>query len=294
LFFLNILLSGIAQGLMWVLLSIGIYINFKILKFPDMTAEGSLTLGAVITVVLINLGVNPAISLFIAALTGTIPGIITAILATQLKIQPILSGILTMIAMYSVNLRIMNDRATIAILGSSLKNSFSFVTKNRQFVSIFLGTSIVIITIVLINWFFSTKIGFAIRATGSNPKMAKSSAINTNHTHLATLALSNALIAATGGLIAQFDYGAAIITMGQGAIVIGLASLIIGEMFIFKNKNDLFCKLIAVSFGTIIYRCLVAFALIIPVLKATDLKLITAVFVATMLCYPTLKQKIKL
>ena len=290
-FYFNVLISGIAQGLMWALFSIGVYINFNVLKFPDMTAEGSVTLGAIITAMLVNSGVNSVLALLIAALFGVIPGIVTGVLATHLKIQPILAGVLTMIAMYSINLRIMDDKATISIIGSSLNNSFSFITKNRQYVSILAGTVVAIITIIALAWFFSTKIGLAVRATGSNPQMARTSAINTNYTHILTLALSNALIAVSGGLIAQFDYGAAIISMGQGSTVIGLASVILGVKILFRRKNNIFFKLIAVSCGAIIYRCLVAFALLIPILKATDLKLITAVLVAVILCFPSFKKR---
>jgi len=291
LFILSILLSGVAQGLMWILLAIGIYINFNILKFPDLTTEGSLPLGAVITVVLINSGVNSVLALLIAALFGAVAGIITGILATHLKIQPILAGILTMIAMYSINLRIMNDNATITIFGESLKNSFSFITSNKQYAAIMIGIIVAAITVGMLTWFFLTKIGFAIRATGSNPNMARASAINTNYTLLFGLALSNALIAISGGLIAQFDYGAAIITMGQGTLVIGLASVILGVKILFKKRDNILFKLIAVSCGAVIYRCLVAFALLVPILKATDLKLITAALVALTLCFPVFQKR---
>ena len=290
-FILSILLSGVAQGLMWILLAIGIYINFNILKFPDLTTEGSLPLGAVITVVLINSGVNSVLALLIAALFGAVAGIITGILATHLKIQPILAGILTMIAMYSINLRIMNDNATITIFGESLKNSFSFITSNKQYAAIMIGIIVAAITVGMLTWFFLTKIGFAIRATGSNPNMARASAINTNYTLLFGLALSNALIAISGGLIAQFDYGAAIITMGQGTLVIGLASVILGVKILFKKRDNILFKLIAVSCGAVIYRCLVAFALLVPILKATDLKLITAALVALTLCFPVFQKR---
>lgn len=289
-FYLNVLISGIAQGLMWVLLTLGVFLNFRVIKFSDMTSEGTLPLGAAITVVLINNGVNPVISLFISAIFGACAGIITGTLATYLKIQPILAGILTMTALYSINLRVLSEKATIVISGISLKNSFSFI-ENSRYKAILIGLIIAIIAIIALFWLFSTRIGFAIRATGSNPKMAMASAINTSRTIIIALALSNALVAVSGGVIAQFEYGSAIVTMGQGSIVIGLASVIIGEKILLKKNTSILFKLIAVSLGAIIYRCLVAFALLVPALKATDLKLITAILVAITLCVPAFKKR---
>lgn len=290
-FYLNVLTGTTSQGLMWTLLTIGLFISFRILKFPDLTTEGSLPLGAVVTVVLINGGVNPIVSMIIAALFGAMVGITTGTLATYLKIQPILAGILTMTALFSITFRVLGGRSTVAISGASLVNSLSFITLNRRYEAILVGIFITAISIVFLVWFFSTKVGYAIRATGSNPKMATASAINTNRTLIGTLALSNAFIAISGGMIAQFEFGSAIVTIGQGSIVIGLASVIIGEKIFFRKRNSIFFKLIAVSFGAIVYRCIVAFALIIPMLEATDLRLITAILVVLTLCFPALKRR---
>lgn len=288
------LISGIAQGLMWVLLAIGVYVNFNIIKFPDMTTEGSLTFGAVISVICINSDVNPVVALLVAAILGMVPGIITGVMATYLRIQPMLAGILTMIAMYSINLRIMGDRATISISQKSLKDYVRIFTGNNQYNAIVIGMVIGLGTIIIMTWFFSTRLGFTIKATGSNSQMAISSAINTNKVFIISLALSNALIAVSGGLIAQFDYGAVIITMGQGSMVIGLASVMLGLNILFRKKQRFVYKLIAVGGGAIIYRCIVALALLIPFFKATDLKLLTAILVVSTLYISKFQNKVKI
>lgn len=287
--------SGIAQGLLWAILTVGVYLTYRILDFADLTIEGTFPLGAAVSVMLINAGINPFASTLIALLAGAAAGLITGILHTRFKIPAILSGILTMIALYSINIRIMHDKATVAISGDSIKSIIADLLPKGtapNTLSIIVGVLVCIIVVVLLYMFFGTEIGCAIRATGSNKHMARALAVNTDSMIILGLMISNALVALAGSLIAQFDYGSALVNMGQGTIVIGLASVIIGEViFIHKDRNFAF-KLFAVIAGAVIYRTIIACALTIDGLKATDLKLITAIIVAIALALPVFKAKI--
>lgn len=286
--------SGLTQGLLWAILTLGVYISFRILDFADLTVEGSFPLGAAVCVVLINRGVNPFLATIAAMAAGTLAGLCTGFLHTFFKIPGILSGILTMISLYSVNIRIMHDKATVAIAGDSLK---TFAVKlfpagtDPNLVSGVVGLIVCAAMIALLYYFFGTEIGCAIRATGGSAPMARAMGVRTNAMIVLGLAVSNALVALSGSLIAQFDYGSALVNMGQGTIVIGLASVIIGEvLFLHRDRNFAF-KMTAVSLGAVIYRTVIACALTLRGLKATDLKMITAVIVAIALAVPVLKEK---
>ena len=286
--------SGIAQGIMWAILTIGVYLTFRILEIADLTIEGTFPLGAAITVVLINKGMNPFLALCIAFFCGCIAGLITGILHTRFKIPAILSGILTQIALYSINIRIMSDKATVSIAGKSIKHIVGSLlpgSLKSNSLSIIVGVIACGIIIAALYCFFGTELGCAIRATGSNMNMARAMGVDTDTMTVLCLMLSNGLVAIAGSLIAQFDYGSALVNMGQGTIVIGLASVIIGEvLFIHKEHNFAF-KLSAITLGAIIYRTIIACALTLPWLKATDLKLITAIIVAIALAIPVFKGK---
>ncbi len=289
--------SGIAQGLLWAILTIGVYITYRVLDFADLTIEGTFPLGAAVTVVLINLGVDPFIATAIAMIAGLLAGLCTGLLNTVFKIPAILSGILTMIALYSVNIRIMSDKATVAIAGNSIKKVVSALFPAGT-VSNTLSTTVGIIVcaalILLLYWFFGTEIGCAIRATGNNEKMSRSVGINTDTMTIIGLMISNAIVALSGSLIAQFDYGSALVNMGQGTIVIGLASVIIGEVILIHKEHNFAYRLFSVVFGAIVYRTIIAIVLTINGFKATDIKIITAIIVAIALSIPVFKEKIAL
>lgn len=288
------IISGIAQGLIWAILTLGVYLTFRILDIADLTVEGTFPLGAAVTVVLINGGMNPVWAVLCAVLAGGIAGFITGVLHTVFKIPAILSGILTMIALYSVNIRIMSDKATVALEQPSLKTWLLDALPDgtaSNTVSIILGGCVCIAIVAVLYYFFGTEIGCAIRATGSNQNMARSLGVKTDRVITLGLMISNALVALSGSLIAQLDYGSALVNMGQGTIVIGLASVIIGEVIFIRKDMNFALKLLAVIAGAVIYRTIIACALTFSFLKATDLKLITAIVVAFALALPVLQQK---
>lgn len=281
--------SGIAQGLLWAILTIGVFLTFRVLDIPDLTIEGTFPLGAAITVVLINAGINPIIAMLLCMIAGALAGLVTGVLHTKFKIPAILAGILTQIALYSINIRIMNDKATVALTKDSLKTMITSlfpVGVTPNIITMVVGLIFCAVIILLLYGFFGTELGCAIRATGSNQKMARALGISTDAMINLCLALSNALVALAGSLIAQFDYGSALVNMGIGTIVIGLASVIIGEVLFVRKERNFGFKMIAVAIGAIIYRTIIAEALTIPWMKATDLKLITAVIVAFALAIP--------
>lgn len=289
------LISGLAQGLIWAIMTLGVYITFRILDIADLTVEGTFPLGAAVTAVLINSGIHPVLAVFMAVLAGSLAGFVTGIFHTVFKIPAILSGILTMIALYSVNIRIMSDKATVAIEKPSVKKLMQNLLPEgtaSNTISIILGVTVCIALVALLYYFFGTEIGCAVRATGSNQNMARSLGVRTDRIIILGLMISNALVALSGSLIAQLDYGSALVNMGQGTIVIGLASVIIGEVIFIRKDRNFAVKLMAIIAGAIIYRTIIACALTFSFLKATDLKIITAVIVSIALALPVIKQNI--
>ncbi|MCI6854743.1 MAG: ABC transporter permease [Firmicutes bacterium] len=287
------LISGLAQGLIWAIMTLGVYITFRILDIADLTVEGSFPLGAAVTAVLINGGMHPVPAVFMSILAGCAAGLVTGIFHTIFKIPAILSGILTMIALYSVNIRIMSDKATVAIVQPSVKKLMQNLLPEgtpSNTISIVLGVIVCLAIVALLYYFFGTEIGCAVRATGSNQNMARSLGVRTDRIIILGLMISNALVALSGSLIAQLDYGSALVTMGQGTIVIGLASVIIGEVIFIRKDRNFAVKLLAIIAGAIIYRTIIACALTFSFLKATDLKIITAVIVSIALALPVIKQ----
>ena len=237
---------------------------------------------------------SPGLAVLCAILAGALAGFVTGVLHTVFKIPAILSGILTMIALYSVNIRIMSDKATVALEQPSVKTWLTSVLPENtasSTVSIVLGCSVCLVIVAVLYYFFGTEIGCAIRATGSNQNMARSLGVKTDRIITLGLMISNGLVALSGSLIAQLDYGSALVTMGQGTIVIGLASVIIGEVIFIRKDMNFALKLLAVIAGAVIYRTVIACALTFSFLKATDLKIITAVVVAFALALPVLQQK---
>ena len=289
-----------AQGLTWAILALGVYLTFRILDFPDMSCEGSFALGGSISAVLVvNHQWNPFLTLFIAVLAGMAAGLITGFLHTKLKIPAILSGILTMIGLYSINLRIMGQANTslngqktiISIFMDMLPDAKTLGIKNftlQTWVNIGVGLVFVGLVIFFLYWFFGTEIGCCIRATGNNSAMVRAQGVNTDKMKIFGLLLSNGLIALSGALVTQ-SQGYADISMGVGAIVIGLASIVIGEVLLLKVKNFA-AKLVAIMIGSIIYRIIIAVVLQLG-LNTEDLKLLTAVVVALALSVPVLRKK---
>ena len=290
------IMTALNQGLMWGILAIGVFVSFKVLDFADMTCEGSIAMGGAITAITLQAGLHPLLAVLFSLLGGAGAGLITGLLHTKLKIPPILSGILTMTALYSINLRIMQDRASItmlnvktltsgltdALVGSGLPYKYGVQVSNMIIALIFVG-----LVIGVIYWFFGTEFGCTIRATGMNPKMCRAQGINTNTTIIVGLMISNALIALAGCLISQMQFNTTV-SMGTGAIVIGLASIIIGEAMTGK-KFSFWAKLAMLIVGSIIYRLVITLILMIPGFNTNDLKLLTAIIVAIALAIPAIK-----
>ncbi|MFU1797587.1 ABC transporter permease [Paenibacillus azoreducens] len=279
---LNSILGAVELGLLYALMALGVYITFRILDFPDLTVDGSFTTGGAIAAVMISHGANPWLASFIAFLGGLAAGICTGLLHTKGKINGLLSGILMMIALYSINMRIMSGKPNIGMLGVDTV----FTSINPW---IFLPILSIVI-LLLMNWFLHTDLGLALRATGDNDRMIRSFGANTDTTKIIGVSLSNGLVALSGALIAQHS-GFADISMGIGMIVIGLASVIIGEA-IFGARNVIHAT-IAVVLGSIVYRIVVALALRVEWLDTSDLKIITAVIVIAALIFPTASRAIK-
>ncbi|SFR76110.1 ABC transporter permease [Anaeromicropila populeti] len=293
------LLGAASQGLTWAILALGVYITFRILDIPDMSCEGSFALGGSVSAILmVTFHWNPFVTLLIATFAGMVAGLITGFLHSKLKIPAILAGILTMVGLYSVNLRIMGQ-ANTALLGEKtivsmiqklLPSAQSLGIKNsvlQMFVTIGIGLLFSGIAIVFLYWFFGTELGCCIRATGNNAAMVRAQGVNTDKMKILGLVLGNALVALSGGLVAQ-SQGYADIGMGVGAIVIALASIVIGEV-IFARASSFAFKLIAIVLGSVIYRLIIAFVLLMG-LDANDLKLLTAIVVAVALSIPVIKK----
>ena len=295
----NLIISTIAQGLLWALLALGVFITFRILDVADLTVEGSFPMGAAISAVLITMGVNPWITVLVAGVGGMIAGAVTGWIHTKLKIPALLAGILTMIALYSVNLHIMG-KANISLLRMDTVYSaiHSMGISNAVALTI-IGVVVTIVVGLFLFWFFGTELGTSIRATGVNPQMIRAQGVNTDSMIVLGLLLSNGFVAVSGALIAQ-SQGFADIGMGVGTIVIGLASVIIGEVLfaassvvrkLFGNSSFVL-SLVAVVFGSIVYRIVIATVLYLG-MPPNDLKLFTAILVALALSLPTWQGKFR-
>ncbi|WP_313295876.1 ABC transporter permease [Diaphorobacter sp.] len=285
------LLGALEIGLIFSLVALGVFISFRLLRFPDLTVDGSFPLGGAVCAVMISSGVNPFIATIAATAAGAVAGMVTGWLNVRLKIMDLLASILMMIALYSVNLRIMggpnipliNDDTVFTILQPANLPDFW----SRPLILIV----IVVIAKLFMDWFFSTERGLAIRSTGSNARMARAQGINTGAMILLGMAVSNALVALAGALFAQTQ-GGSDISMGIGTIVIGLAAVIVGESILPSRK--LVLATLAVIIGAIVYRFFIALALNSDFigLKAQDLNLVTAVLVTIALVIPQLKRKL--
>ena len=295
--FVNSLPGACGQGLAWGLMAIGVYLTYKILDVADLTVDGSLATGGAVCGVLIVMGVNPWVAMLAAILAGMLAGLVTGLLHTACGIPAILSGILTQLALYSLNLRIMaigdtaKTKATLALSvdRNPLLVSSRYVRELSLRNPILLLAIIVAAAIGLLYWFFGTELGCSIRATGANQNMSRAQGINTNKNKVLGLVVSNGLVAMSGALLAQYS-GSATIDMGRGAIVIGLAAVIIGEVLLDKVFRNFALKLLASVIGAIIYYAVITLVLRLG-LESTDLKLLTALVVAVFLTVPYWKEK---
>lgn len=276
----------IGFGLIWGIMAIGVYITFRVLDFADLTVDGTLATGGAAFVVSMTAWNNFFLSLLIAFLAGCIAGFITGILNTLFGIPPILAGILTQLALYSINLRIQQrPNVSISVYMYDLLASQNEITRALIIIGIF-----VLVIIGALYWFFGTEIGHSIRATGCNMNMARANGININASKIIALVISNGLVALAGGFLAQYQ-GFADVKMGQGAIVIGLAAVIISEVLFGKIFKNFALKLLGVAIGGIVYYVVMSFALSLG-LNTDDLKLLIAVIVALFLGVPYWKSHI--
>lgn len=275
--------GAISQGLIWGIMALGVYITYKILDFADLTVDQSLCTGGAVSAMLIIAGVHPLLSLLFAMIAGMAAGAITGFLNTKLGIPPILAGILTQLGLYSINMRIMGGKANQALLGKPSVISLANVS-----MAILVGLLATVIVIAVLYWFFGTELGCAIRATGNNRKMVRAQGVNTNFTKMMALVLSNGIVGLAGGLLAQYQ-GYADINMGRGAIVIGLAGVIIGEV-VFGARFNFAYQLGSIVGGAILYYIVIATVLQLGA-STTDLKLVSAIFVALALALPYLQRK---
>ena len=281
----QVLLGALSLGLLWSVMTIGVYITFRVLSIADMTVEGTITLGAAVTARVISVGLSPWLGMALAILAGLLAGLVTGLLHTKLGIPALLSGILTMIALFSINLRVMT-KANISLLRmDTVYTPLMNLGLNKNTAIIVLGAGCALLVIGLLYWFFGTEIGCAIRATGNNPNMVRAQGIHTDTTIILGLMLSNALVGVSGSLIAQ-SQNYADLQMGTGAIVIGLASMIIGEVLF--GRRNFFLRLVSMVMGAITYRVLIALVLKMG-MPSDDLKLFTAITVVVALSLPKFK-----
>ncbi|CDZ94312.1 ABC transporter permease [Pseudomonas saudiphocaensis] len=285
------LFGALEVGLIFGLVALGVFISFRLLRFPDLTVDGSFPLGGAVCAVLIANGTDPFLATLIAAAAGALAGMVTAVLNVHLRIMDLLASILMMIALYSINLRIMGRPNIPLIMEPTM-----FSILQPEWLSDYVARPLILLVVViaakiLLDMYFATRQGLAIRATGSNPRMARSQGVNTGAMVILGMAISNALVGLAGAMFVQTQ-GGADISMGIGTIVIGLAAVIIGESIIPARR--IFYLTLAVVFGAVIYRFFIALALNSDFigLQAQDLNLITAVLVVIALVIPLIKQRL--
>ena len=287
---MSLITSTLWQGLLWGILALGVFLTYRVLDIADLTVEGSYPLGAAVGVSYIAGGGSPAMAVVLAFLAGSVAGVVTGLLHTKLKIPALLAGILTMIGLYSINIRVMGDKSNVSILRMDTIYTFfeNFGLGKNESILI-CGLIFVVVLIGFLYWFFGTEIGAAIRATGCNKQMIRAQGVDTDVTIILGLLISNGMVAMAGALIGQ-SQGFADVGMGTGTIVIGLASVIIGEV-LFGTRNFM-NWLLAVVGGSIVYRVVIATVLKMG-MNQNDMKLLTASIVVIALAMPLIKEKIK-
>lgn len=285
---MDMIISAFSQGTIWAVMGLGIYITFRILNAPDMTTEGSFVLGGAIGAQMLYFNIDPFTTLLISFLAGMAAGAITGFLVTRLKINPLLAGIITMTGIYSINLKIMGKANMSLSTVTTLKNAIAGLSLPRNIDTIVIGLIVVAAIIFLLTYFFKTEMGQALIATGDNMQMAKSLGIETSEMTMLGYMLANGLIAVSGYIVST-DNGYADIQMGVGTVVIGLASIIIGEV-LFRNVK-LGVRFITILVGSIIYRLLLTIVLMMN-FEANDFRLFSAIIVALCLAVPTIQNKV--
>ena len=290
--------AAVAQGIIWGLMALGVFITFRLLDIPDMTVDGSFATGGAVTVMLLLAGMPAWAALLIAIVVGVLTGLCTGILHTKLGIPAILAGILTQFALYSINLRIMtkaNQTASVQKFGMFWENGNGFLVSSLHIPqAILVGLVLTAIIVALSYWYFGTEQGSALRATGNNPAMSRAQGIHIGTMKVIGLGISNGIVALAGGLMTQFQ-GTADVSMGRGAIVIGLAAIVIGEILcdaIFSKGCNFAVKLCFIIFGGVVYYAVMVVILWLK-LDPNDLKLFTAIIVAAFLAIPQLKAQSK-
>ena len=289
---INALPGAVSQGLVWGIMALGVYVTYRILDVADLTVDGSLATGGAVCVMLIRAGVNPWVAILAALVAGGVAGLVTALLHTKCGIPAILAGILTQLALYSVNLRVMGGKSNQPVS----VDKYNLIVSQRYVRELKLTNPMIPILIILaaiigiLYWFFGTEKGCSIRATGANKTMARAQGINPDKDIILGLVISNALVALSGALIAQYQ-GSVDVNMGRGAIVIGLAAVIIGEVVFKKIKHNFAGTLAFVTFGAVIYYIVIQITLLLG-LNTNDLKLITAIIVGLFLALPYWKGRI--
>ena len=287
--FISSLPGAVAQGAIWGIMAVGVYITFKILDLADLTVDGSFGTGGAVLVVCTAGGMNIWLAMLAALIAGCLAGLVTGVLHTKFGIPAILAGILTQIALYSVNLRIMSGKANLPLSVMKYKDILLVTLRNIN-KSLIVCALFVAAIIVILYWFFGTELGQSLRATGCNPAMARANGINTSTNKIIGFVISNGLVALAGGLLAQYQ-GFADVNMGRGSIVIGLAAIIIGDVVFGKLFKNFALKLFGTVLGGIIYYIVISFVLWLG-LPANDLKMLTAAVVALFLGIPYWKSKI--
>ena len=279
----HIILGALELGFIYALMALGLFISYRVLDVADLTVDGSFTTGAAVSAICTVSG-HPILGLLLAIPAGAVAGLITSLLQTKLKVQPILAGILTMLFLYSVNIRIMGNKSNLPLL----RHDTIFTPLSGKLAPLFFIIALVLVVCLALILFLQTKTGLSVRATGDNIHMVSSSSINPHLTNAIALALANGLVALSGGLLAQYQQSADI-SMGVGIVVIGLASVIIGEIVL--GTTTIHRHILAVVVGSILYRLFMAMAL--KSASANDLKAISAMIVCVAISYPAIKEMIR-
>lgn len=296
--FINALPGAVSQGLIWGIMAIGVYITYKLLDIADLTVDGSFCTGGAVCVMMVTAGYNIWVSMLCALGVGMLTGLATGVFHTLCGIPAILAGILSQLGLWSINLAIMGMKANQALnvnnydILVSLRYLQDVQKGDRPFYQhpIFVVAVVTVVLILVLYWFFGTELGSSLRATGANPNMARAQGINTGFNKVLGLMISNGLVAFAGSLLAQYQ-SFADINMGRGAIVIGLAAVIIGEVLFGKLFRNFGLKLLAVSFGAIIYYIVIQAVVSLSKINSNYLKLISALIVAVFLTVPYWKEK---
>lgn len=287
----TLMLGSLQLGIIYGLLALGVYISFRILNIPDLTADGSFTLGVAVSA-MVSVAGHPLLGLVAAVLAGALAGAVTGLLQTKVGVHPILAGILTMSGLYSINLFIMNASSNVSLItAKTLFNGSLLAALGKNGVFTLLPLIICAVVLAVLLWFFKTHTGLCIRATGDNEDMVRASSINVDGVKILALALSNACVALAGATLAQYQ-GFADINTGVGIVVVGLASVIIGEVLV--GRRGLGIGLCSAIVGSVVYRFIIAIVLKLSAFPAFALKLVSAVIVALALSVPALKAALRL